>query len=128
MSHKYKHSLIIKQLFLLGVFVLFALGFVFIRGWFGFKSVLLGGSAWFIPGLYFLWKMQEVNSAFDNKKMLKTFFLSEMIKLSLSFGMVALILLTCVVDRIGFLSGYIVMMLISFLMFSKYKKIDVKKN
>ena len=100
---------------------LFTLAFVAmaIGGWLGFKSTLLGGSAWLIPNLYFLWKMPQIKSIFDNAKMLKHFFYSEALKLLLSFGMIILILLTCSLDRRIFLGGYAAMILVSFLTFFK---------
>lgn len=97
-----------------------AFGFTFIHGWMGFKSVLLGGSAWFIPSTHFLWRIQKIKLTFGDIKLLKYFFSSEIIKLLLSFGMVTLILLTCYVDKESFLSGYIIMVLISLIIPLRY--------
>ena len=107
-----KHVSSLWQLVLFGIV---ASGFVFIKGWFGFASFLLGGSAWFIPSLYFLRKIRQIRVTFDSQKMLKGFFYSEVIKLLLSFSMVTLIFLTCNIDRMSFLSGYIFMVAVSFL-------------
>jgi F0F1-type ATP synthase assembly protein I len=107
-----KHIASLWQLVLLGVV---AAGFIFIKGWPGFTSVLLGGSAWFIPNLYFLGKIRQIRVTFDNQKMLKEFFYGELIKLLLSFSMVTVIFLVCNIDRISFLSGYIFMVVVSFL-------------
>jgi len=113
-----KKKLIFLQLVLLGII---ASGFFFIKGWTGFNSFLLGNSTWFIPTLYFLWKMRYIQTTFDNQKMLKNFFFSTAIRLAFSFGMITLILLTCNIDRKSFLSGYILMVLISFIAPLKYR-------
>ena len=102
------------QLILLGVI---ALVFIFISGWFGAKSVLLGGGAWVIPYLYFNWRMSRVKTIFDMQTMLKGFLLNEAVKLLLSFGIVILILLTLAIDTKGFLVGYVAMVLLSSLSF-----------
>ncbi len=99
------------HLLLLGIV---ALGFVFIKGWLGFASVLLGGGAWFIPSLYFFWKIRHVRKVFDNKAVLKTFFQSEAIKLALSFSLIALFLWAWNVDYLSFLGGYVFMIMVSF--------------
>lgn len=104
------YNLILLQLILFGT----ASSCILLTGWCEIKSILLGGSAWFIPGLYFLWKMQRISLDFDNKKMVKHFFLSESVKLLLSFVIIILVLLVCDIDRKSFLSGYISMILISF--------------
>ena len=110
MFKKYRHW---WQLVLLGMV---AVGFIFIKGWLGFASVLLGGSAWFIPNLYFFWKIKRVRITFDNKKMVKTFFQSEAVKLALSFSIIALILSLYNIDCLSFLCGYIFTITVSFLL------------
>ena len=107
-----KYNLILFQLILL---IIVAIIWAFISGWLGFKSALLGGISWIIPSLYFIWKSHQAKSIYDAKKILKCFFISEMVKMLLSFGMMALILLTCVIDKTTFLSSYIAMILISVL-------------
>ncbi|MBU0744968.1 MAG: ATP synthase subunit I [Gammaproteobacteria bacterium] len=92
-----------------------SLVFVFMKGMLGFKSVLLGGGAWIIPSLYFVYRLRRVKVTYDMKKILKIFLLSESVKLLLSFSIIALILLTCTIDGISFLSGYMFMALISLL-------------
>src|SRR3990170_2489054 len=111
MLNSYKnYCSILFQLILL---ILFATIWAFISGWLGFKSALLGGLAWIIPSSYFIWKSHQAKSLYDTKKILKCFFISETIKILLSFGIIALILLTCVIDKIAFLSSYIIVILIS---------------
>lgn len=100
------------QLFL---FSFIATGFALIKGWSSFQSVLLGGGSWFIPEWYFLKRRQKVKSIFNDKEMLKAFFLSEFIKLVVSFGLIILLVLTCKIDRKSFLSGYGAMILIALL-------------
>jgi len=106
------HNLILFQLILL---IIVAIIWAFISGWLGFKSALLGGISWIIPSLYFIWKTHQAKTLYDTQKILKCFFISEMVKMLLSFGMMALILLTCVIDKTTFLSSYIAMILISVL-------------
>ena len=89
-----------------------------ILAWFfkslSFKSMLLGGAAWFIPAVYFLWRMRSAHAVVDNKTMLKRFFITEITKLSLSFGLIIFMLLVFTIDSKSFLSGFIVMILVMF--------------
>lgn len=104
---------ILLQLFALTIM---ALIFAFINGWLGFKSVILGGSAWIIPNLYFICKMQQKKIAYKHYELLKVFFLYEAIKLLLSFSIILLILALFTINKLGFLSGYVIIILTSFLM------------
>ena len=100
------------QLFL---FSFIAAGFALFKGWSSFQSVLLGGGSWFIPEWNFVRRRQKVKSIFNDKEMLKTFFLGEIIKLVVSFSLVILIVLTCKIDKKSFLSGYGAIILIALL-------------
>lgn len=102
------------QFLLLGVI---AVIFIFFRGLIGFWSILMGGVAWIVPNLYFIWRAHK--TLYDSQKMLSYFLLSELIKLTLSFVMIGLILSICAVDRVSFLVGYAAMIVTSFLIFFK---------
>lgn len=110
MMNKYKkYLLILLQFLLLAVIALIA---AFINGWIGFKSVLLGGVAWIIPTVYFMWRLHR-KTLYNSQEMLGYFLLSEVVKLFLSFGIIVLVLSLCTVNRISFLIGYITMILAS---------------
>jgi F0F1-type ATP synthase assembly protein I len=118
----FKNHTNLWQLVLLGAV---ATSFIFVKSWLSFKSFFLGSSSWIIPQIYFLWKMRQIKVILNSKKMLNFFFLGEIVKLLLSFGMIAVIFLLVDVDGIIFLSGYAFMIIASFLMLIK---IGAKKN
>lgn len=81
----------------------------FVSGWFGVRSFLLGASSWIIPSQYFGWQLHRISTIFDHQRILRSFFLSEAIKLGLSFSMITLILLIAEIRRLEFLIGYVAM-------------------
>ena len=106
-----KHNRVLLQI---GALSLTALICTMTNGWLGIKSVLLGGISWMAPHLYFKQRMRKINMVFDIQKMLKWFFINQALKFILSFGMIVLIISTCLVDKKGFLVGYAVVILIPF--------------
>lgn len=113
------YKLIILQLILLSIV---AGIFVFIKDWTYFVSVLLGGSAWIIPNLYFVRKLFKPKTIRNSQDLLKDFFLGEGIKLLLSAGLIILIMLLFTVKPTAFLSGYIATVMAVFLPPFWYKK------
>lgn len=107
------YKLIITQLLLLSVVAGVAL---FVSGWRGFVSVLLGGSAWIIPSLYFVRKLFKSKTIRDSQTLLKDFLLGEGVKLLLSAVLIVLILVFVSIKTLSFLSGYVAVITASFLM------------
>lgn len=109
MSLHKKYYIVLIQLFLLSIT---ATIFIFIAGWMGFRSVFLGGIAWIIPTVFFLWRLRR-RCSYNAQEIVGYFFVSEAIKLLLSFILVIFILLMYSVDKVSFLVGYITMILTS---------------
>ena len=70
-------------------------------------SVLLGGAASVLPSLYFAQRLFATTSASAAKKILRTFYVGEMIKLALSSLLVLLILLFIPVAILPFVTGFV---------------------
>jgi ATP synthase protein I len=107
------YKLIITQLILLSVAAGVAL---FVSDWRGFISVLLGGSAWIIPNLYFVRKLFKPETIRDSQALLKDFLLGEGVKLLLSAVLIVFILFFVSIKTLSFLSGYVAAITASFLM------------
>ena len=107
------YKLIILQLLILSVVAGFS---VFKNGWHVFVSVLLGGSAWIIPSLYFVHKLFKSKATRDSLTLLKDFLLGEGVKLLLSVGLITVIIIFVPIETIGFISGYIAAISAAFLM------------
>lgn len=101
------------QLFLLGIVALIA---ILTGPWHNAISVLLGGSAWIIPNLYFVRKLFKPKTTRDSHALLKDFFLGEGIKLLSSVGLIAIIVCFIPVKTMSFISGYIAAIAASFFM------------
>jgi F0F1-type ATP synthase assembly protein I len=80
-------------------------------------SVLLGGSAWIIPSIYFVRKLFRKKTSYNIQGLFKKFFLGECIKLLLSAILIILIMLFFTVETKAFLSSYIAAHAASFLIF-----------
>ncbi len=113
-----EYRLIVLQLILLSIVTGI---FAWINNWHDAVSVLLGGSAWAVPSLYFVRKFLKTKTIHDPQKMLNNFLLGEGIKLLLSAGLIILILLTVTVNSLGFLSGYITVIATTHLLPFLYK-------
>ncbi|EKE00558.1 MAG: ATP synthase protein I [uncultured bacterium] len=107
------YRLIVLQLILLGIV---AGVFVFINDWWGLVSVLLGGSSWILPSLYFVRKLFKPTTKRDSQNLLKDFLLGEGVKLLLSAGLITLIILFVPIQTGAFLCGYIAAIAASFFM------------
>ena len=118
------YKLIVLQLILLSV-----VAGIFISDWRGFASVLLGGSAWIIPSLYFVRRLFKPG-VYDARALLKGFFYGEGIKLLLSAGLVAFIAFFFSIKTGAFLSGYVATITASFFMpfWLSPRYVDVVKN
>lgn len=107
------YKLIIAQLILLSIVA--GISF-FVGDWRSLFSVLLGGSAWIIPSLYFVRKLFKPKTIRDSQTLLKDFLLGEGVKLLLSFGLIVFILFFVSIKTPSFLSGYVAAITASFLM------------
>jgi len=99
----------IKQYITLQMVLLSITSAIYIRD---FTSVLLGGSAWIIPSLCFIWIIAR-----NPKK----FFFGEAVKLLLSAGLIICIISFIHIKTLSFLSGYIAAVSAAFLMPFKIK-------
>ena len=88
---------------------------VFLGDWRGAISVLLGGSAWIIPSLYFVRKLFKPNTARNSEELLKDFLLGEALKILFSAGLIIFIMLFIPVKTTNFIGGYISTIAASFL-------------
>jgi len=80
----------------------------------GIISVLLGGCAWFIPNVYFFWRiMHRIFRNYPTTIMIKHFFYSEILKLLSSICIISLVSLYHPVHQKKFLLGYSIMIIIS---------------
>lgn len=70
-------------------------------------SALLGGAACVVPSFYFARRLFATTSARDAKKIVKAFYLGEMVKLGLSAVMVVLIIMFIHVTIIPFITGFV---------------------
>jgi F0F1-type ATP synthase assembly protein I len=104
------YKLIVLQLIFLSIV---AGASVFISDRRGFISVLLGGSAWIVPSLYFVHKLFKPGTR-DAQTLLKDFLCCEGIKLLLSAGLITFIVFFISIKAGAFLSGYIATIAASF--------------
>ena len=107
-----RYKLIVLQLILLSIVAGVS---IFISDWYSFVSVLLGGSAWIVPNLYFVRKLFKLNTC-DAQILLKDFLCGEGIKLLLSTGLIIFIVFFISIKTGAFLSGYIATVAASFFM------------
>jgi len=70
-------------------------------------STLLGGAACVIPSLYFARKLFATTSAREAKRIVRAFYVGELVKLVLSVVMVVLILKLIAVAIVPFITGFI---------------------
>jgi ATP synthase protein I len=82
-----------------------ALGFG-VSSWARAFSALLGGAACVLPGFYFARHLFATVHARAAKKIIKVFFLGEIIKLALSAGLIVLILLLVPVSLVPLIVGF----------------------
>jgi len=82
--------------------------------WSGTVSILLGGSAWIIPNLYFIHKMFKPQTKRDAKDLLKDFLVGEGLKLLISIGLIVTIMRFFSVKPVELVSGYIATVIASF--------------
>jgi ATP synthase protein I len=119
------YRLIIAQLILLSVVAGF---FIAADDRLGFISVLLGGSAWIIPSLYFVHKLFKARTNWNAQALLKAFLMGEGIKFLLSIGLIISIVLFVTIKTWAFLCGYIAVIAASLLMPFWYIGIKVKHD
>ena len=70
-------------------------------------SALLGGAACVLPSLYFARRLFATTSARDAKKIVKAFYLGEIVKLALSAVLVVLIVMFIPVVILPLITGFI---------------------
>ncbi|WP_423063269.1 ATP synthase subunit I [Candidiatus Paracoxiella cheracis] len=70
-------------------------------------SALLGGAACVIPSLYFARRLFATTSAREAKKIIRAFYLGELVKLALSVVMVVFIIMFIRVTIVPFITGFI---------------------
>ena len=90
--------------------------YIFTDTWRGFVSVVLGGSAWIIPSMYFSHKLFNQKTILNLHALLKNFLLGEGVKLLLSAGLIILFIFIFPVQTKSFLVGYIATIAASFFM------------
>jgi F0F1-type ATP synthase assembly protein I len=99
-------KLIALQLAMLGAVVLY---FLIKHNWFSAYSALLGGVAWSLPTLYFIYRLFRSNSY-------KNFIFIEGIKLLFSISLIIFIVFFIHIDIISFIIGYIATISAAFFM------------
>lgn len=113
----YKRLLITGyKLIILQLILLIAVGILFgvLGTWNNFPSVILGGSAWIIPNIYFVLKVFKNKNNTDASSIAKNFMIGESIKLLLSVILIILIVLLIPITKIAFLGGYIATIVATF--------------
>lgn len=70
-------------------------------------STILGGAACVIPSLYFARKLFATTSAREAKRIIRAFYVGELVKLGLSVLMVVLILKFIAVAIVPFITGFV---------------------
>lgn len=70
-------------------------------------SALLGGAACVIPSLYFARRLFATTNAREAKKIIRAFYLGELVKLGLSVVMLVLIIMFIRVTIVPFITGFI---------------------
>ena len=88
------------------VVVVAALGW-WIKGVIEGLSVLLGGSAYLLPNLYFGHHLFAITSSQVVKRLVINFYLGELIKLTLSVGLVIVIILYVPISIMLFVMGFV---------------------
>jgi ATP synthase protein I len=74
-------------------------------------SALVGGAVWWLPHLYFTYKVFQHQGARNAYRIVKVFYWNEIIKLSLVGLLFILSLNTLAVTRMPFISGFLVTLL-----------------
>lgn len=98
-----KYLLIFLQFTLVAIVAIIC---ALIKGWIGLKSAILGGVAWTLPSVYFVWNQYRTRALFDTKNIVKHFFLGGAIKMLLCIITIMLILSTTIVNSALFLAGF----------------------
>lgn len=88
------------------VIVVVALGW-WIKGIIEGLSVLLGGTAYLLPSLYFAHRLFTITSPIIGKRLMVNFYVGELIKLILSVGLVVVIILYIPVPIVPFIMGFV---------------------
>lgn len=107
------YKLIILQLILL---IVVGMLFGVLDTWNNFPSAILGGLAWIIPNIYFVFKVFKNKNNTDASSIAKNFIIGESVKLLLSVILIILIVLLIPITKIAFLSGYIAAIAATFAM------------
>ncbi|MGB6976274.1 MAG: ATP synthase subunit I [Gammaproteobacteria bacterium] len=94
-----------------GLILTCALFWLLFQGKHAAYSALLGGLVWWLPNLYFTYKVFQRRGARDAYRIVKTFYWNEIIKLML-FGLLFIISLNFLaVIRMPFISGFMAALL-----------------
>jgi ATP synthase protein I len=94
-----------------GLILTCALLWLLLKGGHAGYSALLGGAAWWLPNLYFTYKVFQRQGARDARRIVKAFYWNEIVKLILVSILFITGLDVLAVLRAAFISGFVVALL-----------------